>query len=100
MQMHRTEQGHCISPLKDICGIIPMRTISVSGNSERCLGPVFSTIYEVGSIQFSVTVISDGYFHFFLKNKVTYVVPTNSDSDVIYCLQLLRKTLACTLHLS
>ena len=36
--------------------VIPMRTVSVSGNSERCLGPVFSTIYEFGSIQFSLTV--------------------------------------------
>ena len=28
------------------------------------------------------------------------VVPTKSDSDVIFCLQLLSKTLTCTLHLS
>ena len=28
------------------------------------------------------------------------VVPTKSDSDVILCLQLLSKTLTCTLHLS
>ena len=27
------------------------------------------------------------------------VVPTKSDSDVILCLQLLSKTLTCTLHL-
>ena len=27
-------------------------------------------------------------------------VPTKSDSDVIFCLQLLSKTLTCTLHLS
>ena len=30
----------------------------------------------------------------------TTVVPTNSDSDVRFCLQLLSKTLTCTLHLS
>ena len=30
----------------------------------------------------------------------TTVVPAKSDSDVIFCLQLLSKTLACTLHLS
>ena len=28
------------------------------------------------------------------------VVPTKSDSDVIFCLQLLSKTLTCTLYLS
>ena len=28
------------------------------------------------------------------------VVPTKSDSDVIFCLQLISKTLTCTLHLS
>ena len=28
------------------------------------------------------------------------VVPTKSDSDVIFCLQLLSETLTCTLHLS
>ena len=28
------------------------------------------------------------------------VVPTKSDSDVIFCLQLLSKILTCTLHLS
>ena len=31
---------------------------------------------------------------------VCIVVPTKSDSDVILCLQLLSKTLTCTLHLS
>ena len=30
----------------------------------------------------------------------TAVVPTKSDSDVILCIQLLSKTLTCTLHLS
>ena len=30
----------------------------------------------------------------------TTVVPTKSDSDVIFCLRLLSKTLTCTLHLS
>ena len=28
------------------------------------------------------------------------VVPTKSDSDIIFCLQLLSKTLTCKLHLS
>ena len=28
------------------------------------------------------------------------VVPTKSDSDVVFCLQLLSKTLTCSLHLS
>ena len=30
----------------------------------------------------------------------TTVVPTNSGSDEMFCLQLLSKTLTCTLHLS
>ena len=40
------------------------------------------------------------------KKKVTVsdlfatVVPTKSDSDVIFCLHLLSKTLTCTLHWS
>ena len=34
-----------------------------------------------------------------LANRAT-VVPTKSDSDLILCLQLLSKTLTCTLHLS
>ena len=28
------------------------------------------------------------------------IVPAKSDSDVVFCLQLLSKTLTCTLHLS
>ena len=32
--------------------------------------------------------------------SVYTVVPTNSDSDVIFCLRLLSKTLNCTLYLS
>ena len=33
------------------------------------------------------------------NKRVGTVVPTKSDSDVIFCLQLLSKTLTCTLHL-
>ena len=37
----------------------------------------------------------------FLKHiSPATVVPTKSDSDIIFCLQLLRKTLHSTLHLS
>ena len=32
--------------------------------------------------------------------KLTTVVPTKSDNNVILCLQLLSKTLTCTLHFS
>ena len=31
---------------------------------------------------------------------LTTVLPAKSDSDVVFCLQLLRKSLTCTLHLS
>ena len=34
-----------------------------------------------------------------IKGDIT-VMPTKSDSDVVLCLQLLSKTLTCTLHLS
>ena len=33
-------------------------------------------------------------------SEVSNVVPTKSESDEIFCLQLLSKTLSCTLHLS
>ena len=32
--------------------------------------------------------------------EATIVVPTKNDSDVIFCLQLLSKTLTCIHHLS
>ena len=31
---------------------------------------------------------------------MTTVLPAKSDSDVIFCLQVLSKALSCTLHLS
>ena len=34
-----------------------------------------------------------------LNQQVATVVPTKSDSDVIFCLQLLSKALTSTLHL-
>ena len=34
------------------------------------------------------------------RTKIGTVVPTKSDSDEIFCLQLLSKTLTCTLNLS
>ena len=40
---------------------------------------------------------SDVQFTFMLSFTV---VPTKSDSDVMFCLQLLSKTLTCSLHLS
>ena len=37
----------------------------------------------------------------FIKTSArTNVVPAKSDSDVLFCLQLLSKTLTCSLHLS
>ena len=32
--------------------------------------------------------------------QVRTVLPAKSDSDVVFCLQLLSKTLTCTLHFS
>ena len=34
------------------------------------------------------------------KIKCITIVPTKSDGDVIFCLQMFNKTLICTLHLS
>ena len=34
------------------------------------------------------------------KIHLGIVVPTKSDSDIIFCLQLVSKTLTCTRHLS
>ena len=34
------------------------------------------------------------------NNTNATVLPAKSDSDVVFCLQLLSKTLTCTLHLS
>ena len=35
-----------------------------------------------------------------INNMHITVVPTKSESDILFCLQLLSKTLTCTLHLS
>ena len=43
--------------------LTPVRTIPASGNMESCLGPVFRPFMK---IQFSDTLMSDGYFHIFL----------------------------------
>ena len=44
------------------------------------------------------------YYSVLLPKEGAYdtctVVPTKSDSDVIFCLQFLSKTLTCTLHLT
>ena len=45
--------------------VFPMRTIPAAGNRKSCLGPVFLTIYMFRSIQFSDTLMSDGYFRIF-----------------------------------
>ena len=35
-----------------------------------------------------------------LPVNLSTVMPARSDGDVMFCLQLLSKTLSCTLHLS
>ena len=42
--------------------------ITAAGNRESFLDPVFLTIYELGSVQISDTLMSDGYFLIFLTN--------------------------------
>ena len=46
-----------------------MYTIPALKNKKSCLGPVFPTIYDYGSIQFSDTLMSDGYLHIFLMDE-------------------------------
>ena len=48
---------------------IPMRTVPVTRNRKICLGPGFPAIYNFESIQFSDTLMLDGYFHIFLKDE-------------------------------
>ena len=43
-----------------------MHTIPASGNRRKLPGSCLSTIYEFGSILFSDTLMSNGYFHIFL----------------------------------
>ena len=43
-------------------------------------------------------VFSAGYLT--ITDMVSTVVPTNRDSDVIFCLRLLSRALICSLHVS
>ena len=49
--------------------VIPKRTIPTSWYWKICLGLVFRTIYDFGSIQLSDTLMSDGYFNIFLTDE-------------------------------
>ena len=42
----------------------------------------------------------DGLTYYNKYNSVYTVLPAKNDSDVMFCLNLLSKTLTCTLHLS
>ena len=39
-------------------------------------------------------------FILIVQMRLSTIVPTKSDSDVVFCLQLLSKTLTCTHHFS
>ena len=59
-----------------------MRTIHALSS----LGPVFSTIYDFRSIQFSDTLMSDGYFHIFLteeSNKNLFEISIHPVSELV-----------------
>ena len=60
-----------------------MRTIPASRNKKSCLGPVLLTNYDFGSIQFSGTFMSDGYFHVFLKDKNVSEISIDPSSELI-----------------
>ena len=47
---------------------------------------------------FMTSIFVDKYGSGHLRNST--VLSVKSDSDVVFCLQLLSKTLTCTLHLS
>ena len=55
--------------------VIPMCTISASGNRKSCLGPIFPTIYDFRSIQFSDTLMSDGYLDIFFVQSLLVTSP-------------------------
>ena len=44
--------------------------------------------------------LADRIYKKILLPDIPTVMPTKSDSDVVFCLQLLSKTSTCTLHLS
>ena len=55
-------------------------------------------------VRISLTMNMEFAFEYILRrissNSSCTVVPTKSDSDVIFCLQLFSRTLTCTFHLS
>ena len=61
----------------------------------------FNSAFQV---QYCMCGLTSGIFHkvgyYFCLIRISTVVPAKSDSDVIFCLQLLSKTLTCTLYLS
>ena len=52
-----------------------MRTIPSSRNRKCWLGPVCLTIYDFGTIEFSDTLMSNGFFTFSWQIKVTKMCP-------------------------
>ena len=61
--------------------------------------------HYISNSDFSPSPILEGQLSFSdrimtTSSMINTVVPTKSDSDVILCLQLLSKTLTCTLYLS
>ena len=61
-----------------------------------------ATLYGISVSFLRETTIGVSYFYGNVskKSESLTAVPTKSDSDVLLCLQLLSKTLTCTLHLS
>ena len=56
---------------------------------------------NLGNDLFSGYIVGEDTKTYFDKRINTCtVVPTKSDSDVVFCLHLLSKTLTCTLHFS
>ena len=82
-------QGSSLIRARIVCKIFYLRTQA----DERGRSGGLKVKSKFTGLEFSLS-----YQQFELKRAT--VVPTKSDSDVILCLQLLSKTLKCTLHLS
>ena len=57
-------------------------------------------LVEIESGRFDQTGFCKGINNTREIKDICTVVPTKSDSGVMFCLQLLSKTLTCTLHLN
>ena len=114
------QRSHCIVSLSKTCYPL-LKAISIGSTQlsahdwiivdwdifiKKSTNIAQSFVWNEVSIYAQATMSTPANHHFNGINLVecslaaTTVVPAKSDSDVVFCLQLLSKTLTCTLHLS